>query len=197
MYPIGAKNHEYESRLQHIIRSNDWFMTVLEAVRDCNPPDWFVGSGVVRNIVWDHLHGYTQPTPLADVDVAFFDPDDLTPGRESAVQEQLLNRLPDVPWQAKNQAAVHLWYENVFGYAVPPVQSSEDAIGTWPETATCIGVRLIPHDAVLVAAPLGLDDLFQMILRRNPRRVSVELFRQRLREKAIQQRWPRVRVIDG
>jgi hypothetical protein len=58
-------------------------------------------------------------------------------------------------------------------------------------------VRLIPHDAVLVAAPLGLDDLFQMILRRNPRRVSVELFRQRLREKAIQQKWPRVRVIDG
>jgi hypothetical protein len=94
----------YESRLQHLIRSNDWFMTALEAVRDCNPPDWFVGSGVVRNIVWDHSHGYTQPTPLTDVDVAFFDPDDLTPGRDRAVQEQLLNRLPDVPWQAKNQA---------------------------------------------------------------------------------------------
>jgi hypothetical protein len=85
----------------------------------------------------------------------------------------------------------------VFGYAVPPVQSGEDAIGTWPETATCIGVRLLPHDEVLVAAPLGLGDLFQMILRGNPRRVSVELFRQRLQEKAIQQKWPRVLVIAG
>jgi hypothetical protein len=81
----GIKERKCESQLQHIIRCNDWFMTVLEAVRDCNPPDWFVGSGVVRNIVWDQLHGYTQPTPLADVDVAFFDPDDLTPGRDRAL----------------------------------------------------------------------------------------------------------------
>jgi hypothetical protein len=34
-------------------------------------PDWFVGAGAIRNTVWDYLHGYTVPTPLADVDVAF------------------------------------------------------------------------------------------------------------------------------
>jgi len=36
-----------------------------------------------------------------------------------------------------------------------------------------------------------------MILRRNPRRVTVERFRQRLAEKRIQAKWPRVQVVDG
>ena len=53
------------------------------------------------------------------------------------------------------------------------------------------------NDDILVVAPCGLNDLFQMILRRNPRRVSQERFRQRVREKEIQDKWPQVRVIDG
>jgi hypothetical protein len=36
-----------------------------------------------------------------------------------------------------------------------------------------------------------------MVLRRSPRRVTVELFRQRLQSKRIAEKWPRVQVIDG
>jgi len=36
-----------------------------------------------------------------------------------------------------------------------------------------------------------------MILRRNPRRVTVERFRQLLAEKRIQAKWPRAQVVDG
>ena len=189
--------YDYEQRLHGIIRSNDWFMTVLKVVRDCNPPDWFVGGGIIRNIVWDYLHGYTNPTPVNDVDVAFFDGKDLGPECDRAIQDQLLGRLPDVPWEATNQASVHLWYEKVFGYPVTPLKSSEDAIASWPETVTSIGVRLLPNDKFIVVAPFGLDDLFHMILRRNPNRITIELFRQRVREKEIQKKWPRVLVIDG
>jgi hypothetical protein len=102
-----------------------------------------------------------------------------------------------VPWEATNQAAVHCWYERVFGSPAASLRSSEDAIGTWPETATCVGVRLLPDDTLLVAAPCGLGDLLGMVLRRNPRRVSLEQFRKRLAEKRIQEKWPRVQVIDG
>jgi hypothetical protein len=31
---------------------------VLRAARTCNPPEWVVGAGVLRNLVWDHLHGF-------------------------------------------------------------------------------------------------------------------------------------------
>jgi hypothetical protein len=190
-------HRDNERRLHEIIRSNHWFMAILEAVRDGALPDWLIGGGVVRNVVWDHLHDYTLPTPVADVDVAFFDPDDLTSERERTIENALLRRRPDVPWDVKNQAAVHLWYQGVFGYPVSPLRSLEEAVSTWPETATAIGVHLAANDALQVVAPLGLDDLFQMILRRNPRRVSVEQFRQRIVDKAIQQKWPRVRIMDG
>lgn len=188
---------DQRSRLEQILLGSTWFMAVLAAVRACNPPDWYVGGGVIRSVVWDSLHGYVKPTPLADVDVGFFDPADLNPERDKRVEAALSALRPDVPWQAKNQAAVHLWYERVFGYAVAALHSTEEAIGTFPETVTSIGVRLRPDGELEVVAPCGLDDLLHMVLRRNPRRVTVERFRQRLAEKQICEKWPRARVIDG
>ena len=131
--------------------------------------------------------------------MAYFDLYDLGPERDRAVEADLLARRPDVPWEAKNQAAVHLWYEEKFGFAVPPLLSSEDGIATYPETATSVGVRPLADDGLYIHAPLGLDDLFGLLLRRNPRRVTPEMFRQRLVEKRIIERWPMVRVIhdDG
>jgi hypothetical protein len=154
-------------------------MSILEAVRMCNPPDWLVGTGVIRNLVRDHLHQYQTSTPLADVDVIFFDSQDMRPERDRLVQQQLAQRLPHVTWEATNQAAVHLWYKAVFGFSVPAFHSSEEAVGTWPETATSVAVRLLPTDEIYIVAPCGLADLFNMVLRRNPRRVTQELFMQR------------------
>lgn len=181
--------------LCHIVRSNAWLMSVLETVRDCELPEWVVGAAVIRNAVWDRLHEYPMPTPLRDLDS--FDAADLRPEREQYFQRALFDRRPDVPWDVKNQAAVHLWYESKFGLPATPLTSIEDAVATWPETATCVGVRLLPDGELLVLAPLGLDDLFRMVLRRNPRRSTPELFQQRLREKRLCEKWPRVRVIDG
>ena len=194
---VSVAARDQRAIVEDIIRSNAWFMSVLAAVRACNPPDWYVGGGAIRTIVWDYLHGYAAPTPLADVDVGFFDPLDLSPARDEAVETELRAMLPGVPWQAKNQAAVHLWYERVFGYAVAPLTSSAEAISTFPETVTSVGVRLLSCGSLHVVAPCGLDDLLNMILRRNPRRVTVERFRQRLAEKRIQAKWPRVQIVDG
>jgi hypothetical protein len=76
-----------------------------------------------------------------------------------------------------NQAAVHLWFERYFGHAVPPLASLEEAVASWPEYATCVGLRLEANDAITVIAPHGLEDLFGLLVRRNPVRVSVETYR--------------------
>jgi hypothetical protein len=47
-----------------------------------------------------------------------------------------------------------------------------------------------------VVAPCGLEDLFALVCRRNPRRVSVEHYRRRLRDKRVAERWPRVTIVD-
>ena len=186
-----------DGRFGEIVRTTPWLMEVLRAARDVDAPEWLVGAGALRNAVWDRLHGYTTPTFLADVDLGFFDASDLTPERDRSVQDALCARLGGAPWQAKNQAAVHLWYESRFGYAVEPLTSCADAVGTFPETATAVAVRLLPDDGLTVVAPCGLDDLLGLVHRHNPRRASVEIYEQRLASKRITERWPRVTIVPA
>jgi len=183
------------ARLKEILLADAWFLAVLAAVSDVSPPEWVVGAGVIRTLVWDRLHGYGERTPLQDVDVAFFDGQDLSPERDQELEAALCARLPGVPFEATNQAAVHLWYEASFGQRLEPLRSIEDAVATWPETATAVAVRLADSGELWIFAPLGLEDLFGLRLRRNPRQVSRERFELRLREKRVEERWPLVEVV--
>jgi Nucleotidyltransferase/WYL domain len=113
---------------------------------------------------------------------------------DGSVRVRLVVAEPDVPWQAKDQALVHTWYERRFGHPVEPLTSLEDAVSTWPEFCTSVAVRLGADGDLDVIAPLGLEDLFGLWLRRNPRRVSPEIFNQRLASKRIEERWPGVTI---
>ena len=195
MDPDAVRVADLPERLGSLVRSTPWLLEALRAARDVDPPDWLVGGGVLRDLVWDRLHGRSRPAPPRDVDLAFFDPTRLDPARDAEVEAALRRRLPWVPWDAKNQAAVHTWYGRVFGGRVAPLTSSEDGIATWPETATAVAVRLLPGDRVEVVAPCGLEGLFGLVCRRNPRRVSVAHYRRRVRDKRVAERWPMVEIV--
>lgn len=192
-----GRQTELARRLAAIAEGSAWFMEALEAVRRLGLVDWCIGAGAVRNLVWDHLHGFVQASSLADVDVAYFDAADLSVGRDRWLQSCLAAQCPHVPWEVTNQAGVHTWFEAHFGHPVQPLRSLESAIATWPEFATCVGVTLDTRGQLRVIAPHGLDDLFGMVVRRNPQRVSVETYRQRVHSKRYGQRWPLVRVIPA
>jgi uncharacterized protein len=179
-------------QLQAIVRACPWMMSVLRAARVCAPSDWWVGGGVLRDLVWDRLHGDFDPARVKDVDLAFYDPLDLSHAREVELERTLAARLPDVTWDAKNQAAVHLWYQRRFGVEVVPLLSAADGVATWPETATAVAVRLCADDSLEVLAPCGLADLLGGVCRRNPRRVTVEEYQHRVVRKGVAQRWPKV-----
>ena len=80
------------------------------------------------------------------------------------------------------------------GDPVEPLVSIRDAVGTWPETATAVAVRLTHADVIQVCAPLGLEDLLGGIWRRNPRRISIEQSLSRLARQQPASRWPHVTV---
>jgi len=170
-------------------------MRALRAACEVDAPDWLISAGAIRSAVWDHLHGHEQPTPLADVDLGFFDPVDLSEEREAEVEGALRAALPGVPWDAKNQARVHLWYERRFGHPAPPLTSMADAVATFPEVASCVGVRLTAADGLVVVAPHGLGDLLGLVHRHNPRLATVQEYERRLADKRVAEKWPRVTVV--
>jgi uncharacterized protein len=186
---------ELEAQLVAMVRSSSMLMRALHVARAVDPPDWLIGAGAIRSLVWDRLHGIQRPPSPEDVDLVFFDSTDLGREREEEVQDALAARAPDIPWDAKNQAAVHLWYPEVFGIDVEPLNSSVDGVATWPETATSVAVRLLADESICVVAPCGLDDLFGLVCRRNPRRVTPEEYRRRIHSKRLEARWPRVRIV--
>lgn len=176
MPAISALQTEDERRaeLVRLVQASPWLMPALHAVRDLGLASWCIGAGALRNLVWDHLHAHAAPSALADVDVAYFDAEHLDAGHERALQAQLQRALPGLPWEVTNQAAVHRWFEAHFGHAVPPLASLLEAVASWPEFATAVGVTLTADGDLDVIAPHGLADLFAIVVRRNPVRVSVE-----------------------
>lgn len=186
---------DLRTRLATIARESTWFWPALVAARSLNLPSWCIGAGAVRNLVWDALLRFDTPSALADVDVAYFDGSDLSSERDERIQRRLNDIDPLIPWEVTNQAGVHTWFEATFGYAVAPLDSLEDAVASWPEFATSVGVALRDDDSIEVIAPYGLDDLFAMVVRRNPARVSVDTYRRRTNQKQYEKRWPGVTVV--
>jgi Nucleotidyltransferase len=124
MDPDAVGVTDLPGALETLVRSAPWLLAALRAARDVDPPDWLIGGGALRTLVWDHLHGRSRPAPPRDVDLAFYDPGRLDPARDAEVEAALAARLPGIPWDAKNQAAVHTWYDRVFGGQVAPLHSA-------------------------------------------------------------------------
>ena len=186
-----------EERLISIARSAPWLMSALRAVRQLELQSWCIGAGAIRNLVWDVLHCAPSAAAPADIDVAYFDASCLDSERDKQLQEKLNRLLPGVPWEVTNQAAVHLWFESYFGHPAEPLHSLEEAVASWPEYANSVGLTLNQNDSISVIAPHGLHDLFSMVVRRNPNRVSVETYRERVAQKQYTGRWSKVTVIPS
>lgn len=185
-----AEVAELVTRLQ----AEPWMLGALDAVAEAGLPEAWVGAGVVRDVVWGQLHGGFEPADVCDIDVAYFDPADLTRERDVEAGDSLRRRAR-LPWEATNEAAVHTWYHEHFGG--PPVTafaSVHDAVATWPETATCVAVRR-GQAGLEVCAPLGLSDLLTGTWRVNPARVSPAVSRARLARQRTRRWWPAVTVI--
>lgn len=188
---------DFEARLVSLARNSSWFWPALVSVRSLNLSSWCIGAGAVRNLVWDSLHQYGEPSTLPDIDVAYFDETDLSKERDSLLRARLASAHAQLPWEVTNQAAVHTWYEAAFGFAVPALRSLEEATASWPEYATSVGLSLRPDDSIRVIAPYGLDDLFGMVVRWNPSRADVTTYRRRVEQKRYRERWPQVVIVPS
>ena len=188
---VSLSEQKYASLVEDVMASSPWHLETLRAVRNLELDDWAIGAGFVRNAVWDRLHGFARPTPLADIDVLFFDPADTDPKREKHLEELLGAALAGRPWSVRNQARMHM------RNCDQSYRSTRNAISFWLETPTCVAVRLDDDDAITVIAPYGLDNLVEM--RGTPTQAGTRKYDQyldRMRAKNWPATWPMV-TVDG
>jgi len=165
-------------------------MDLLRAVRSMHLPKWCIAAGVIRNKVWDHLHGYSDRTLSADIDVLFYDRDTNDDTYEADIESRLAAVVPGVHWQAVNQAAVHSYTKEA------PYQSIEHAMSRWADPVTAVGAHLSYDEQIVIIAPFGLHDLFGLVVR--PHLVApnaAAVYRERMTTKQWMERWPKLTIL--
>ncbi len=163
--------------LERAIRSSPVLAPVLDCWSDVQLPDGWLAAGAVAQTMWNAKLGYAPDHGISDIDIVYFDAEDLAAESEQAEEQRIRSLFAGhpVPFDVKNEARVHLWYEARFGNAIAPYRSTEDAIGTFPTTATAIGVRLI-DGRFEISAPFGLTDLCRLIVRPNKTQIKVQIY---------------------
>jgi hypothetical protein len=181
-------------RLEAMLEQNEIAQAVLVLAEELDLPDWYFGAGGVAQTVWNVLHGFEPTAFIKDYDLVYFDPLDLTIDAERSLEAEVAARLGhlDVVVDVKNEARVHLWYEQRFGRHLEPYRSTEDAIATWPTTASSVGVRR-KDGGLVVCAPFGLADLFGIIARPNKTIVTRDVYEEKVTRWATH--WPQLEVI--
>lgn len=166
-------------------------MKCLQVARSVDLPDWYLGAGFLRNAIWDYLHEKAVMTPLNDVDLVYLDAQDRDIiATESLVARRLADLCPEVEWEVRNQARMHLRHNH------QPYESTTQALSNWVEIPTCVGVRLNHNDELELTAPFGLEHNWSLEVRINPDDPRPEVFRERIRSKGWLEVWPGLKIIS-
>lgn len=178
------------SKIQAILSADPVRWRLLEIVQSLGLPDCWIGAGFVRNAVWDYLHGRDLSPVYTDVDVIWFDPKRCDDGEDKALEATLRKLDSSVVWSVKNQARMHI--ANGDEAYLPTV----DAMRYWPETATAVAVRRLAGERCEVAAPLGLSDLFSLLVRPTERfgGGKAALVHERFHSKKWKAKWPLLKL---
>lgn len=183
-----------EEDISRLIRADKWRSDVLNVAERLDLPNWWIGAGFLRNLIWDAIEG-NAPREERDVDLVYFDKDAIDPDEhwaiDWAITDKLKSEAPFAEWEVRNQARMH--YIN----NLEPHMSSEEGISTWVETATCVAVRQQDGRLEYLFCH-GTEDLFNLTARPIETFKTEELlpvFYGRVEKKRWQERWPSLKVI--
>jgi uncharacterized protein len=188
--------HTHLDELQRIVRADEHLMTLLATAQDLQLPQYRVVAGCIYQTVWNTLTSRPRGTGINDYDLIYFDGADLSEESECRTEDVVRSRLVGfpAPVEVRNQARVHLWFEDYFGIAYPPLSCADEAITRYASSTHAVGVKLADDGRLDVFAPFGLEDVFDLIVRPNyalPNKATHD--RKANRVRAI---WPELTIIE-
>ncbi|MBB4239122.1 nucleotidyltransferase family protein [Rhizobium esperanzae] len=183
-----------QMELQAIISKSPLLQTVLDRWDRVALPDVRLVAGAIAQTVWNHAFGFAHDHGINDIDIVYFDDNDLSESTEADHSARIRGLFRDLPvWiDVKNQARVHIWYKEKFGYSITPYTSTDDAITTFPTTAAAVGIRAVGNELDL-CAPYGLSDLLAPLVRANKKQITREIYEKKIARWSTL--WPDLEII--
>ena len=184
----------HEDLLRLVLARSPIVATIVYRWPQIGLPDCRLVAGCLAQTVWNDAFGLPATHGISDVDLVYFDGEDLSAEAEAGHAARLRTLFADLGlWiDVKNEARVHLWYAEKFGNTLAPYVSTEDAITTFPTTATAVGVQ--PRaDGLHVFAPYGLSDLLGLIVRPNKKQITQAIYDAKVNK--WQAKWSGLRVV--
>ncbi len=177
--------------LSEFVMSIDIISQVLDELSTL--PNAWLGGGVIFQNVWNAIHGYEINSYIKDIDILYWDDEDLTWQSEhnyiSTLNETLINT--DIPFDVKNIARIHLWYEERFGIPKTAYVSVQESISTWPIIGACLAMRIKDQQLEFIA-PHGFQDMFSLRVRPNKVLVNQAIYESKATK--WQEQWPMLQI---
>lgn len=179
--------------LEEHLRASPMLWETLGRLATLHLPNWYLGAGCVAQTVWNLKLGRPASKGIQDYDLVYFDLD-ASECSEARVRDKAAAIVGDlnIVLDVNNQARVHTWYRDKFGFGIRPYESTRDAIDTWPTTASAVGVRP-DGEGLHVYAPFGLQDLFALVVRPNRVQITPGVYRDKVRRWSAE--WPSLRIL--
>jgi uncharacterized protein len=142
-------------------------VALLDELMRLELPDAWIVAGCLTQTIWNIQTGRAIDYGINDCDVFYFD-SDLSWDAEDRVigcLRETSARL-GVRIEVRNQARVHLWYQQKHGTPYPALQNSKQGIDRFLTRCTQVGIQRTDNGD-RVYAPSGFDELEKMIVRPN------------------------------
>lgn len=180
--------------LESILVQSEAINKAINRTQALGIKNYYIGAGCITQTVWNYLSGKPLDYGIKDIDFVYYDNENIDFQAEDRIISRIKELYSDLNYEVdvKNQARVHLWYKSHFGTDIEPYKSLEEAINTWPTTATAIGVRK-ENNELLVYAPFGLNDLFGKIVRPNKTQITRDVYENKVSRWT--EKWPDLKII--
>jgi uncharacterized protein len=187
---VTVAHEALEQRFFSDVLHNHNNALILQRMHELQLPQLALVAGCLYQTAWNLMSSNAPDHAIKDYDFFYFDSSDLSEATETQAQykaERLFHDL-DITIEVKNQARVHTWYEDYFGYPYEALTSTADGISKFLVECTCVGISLNTDGTQQLHAPYGLDDLYTGILRPNALMNHQKLYN--TKAQSYRSRWP-------
>lgn len=194
-YANASQDMQEELVLKYVL-ANSVNAEIFRRLPELHVPQAMLFSGCIYQAVWNGLTGRDPQYGIRDYDLGYFDDSDLSYEAEDVVIKACDVAFADLAQEieVRNQARVHIWFEDHFGIPFAPLHDTPEALTRFMSPTHAVGVMLGSDGELEVHAPFGLDDLFSLQLKARNGGKDISHASWNKKADRIRAHWPEVTI---